>query len=481
MVDVNTQNKTISVNVSSSGVSSNVNASSDASSYYSNKAREWAISNRIVDGVDYSSKYYANISKTNALQSAETRELLQGEYNEYSQNLSDIATTEGNNAISAIQAQQTTSVNAVKTEGTTQVNLAKAQATAAADSATQASNVVKEVEEDLASKVDIDDMVAVDLPSPRSIGEYVWSSVPLTDAALHLPDGTILDGNGIYKDFVNVIADRYSKYPSLFVSETDWQAGVEQYGACGKYVYNASANTVRLPKVTGFVEGTLDVNALGDLVEAGLPQHTHSGSVTIPRSYESGGSLGNACLNEDYGDENRTFSLSIGNASNDIYGKSNTVQPQSILGYMYIVVATTTKTDVEVDIDNVATDLNNKVDVSNMVNAGSYISACAMPNFTVKTLLTAGATGTSYTAPASGIFHCLGQSTAVGGEMVFGVVDLSTGVAAGSNFNRDTAYKNGQFLTSFINVKKGDVVQLYYTNTTIKQFQFIYSEGEVNE
>ena len=67
MVDVNTQNKTISVNVSSSGVSSNVNASGDTTLYYSNKAKEWAISNRIVDGVDYSSKYYAGRANQSAL------------------------------------------------------------------------------------------------------------------------------------------------------------------------------------------------------------------------------------------------------------------------------------------------------------------------------------------------------------------------------------------------------------------------------
>lgn len=189
MVDVNTQNKTISVNVSSSGVSSNVNASGDTTMYYSNKAREWAISNRIVDSVDYSSKYYANISKTNALQSAETRELLQSEYNEYSQSLLDIATTEGNNAISAIQSQQTTSVNAVKTEGTTQVNLAKAQAIAAANSATQASNVVKEVEEDLASKVDIDDMVEVDF---ADAGSYIAGCAMPSDKYVELTLGATL-------------------------------------------------------------------------------------------------------------------------------------------------------------------------------------------------------------------------------------------------------------------------------------------------
>lgn len=71
MVDVNTQNKTISVNVSSSGVSSNVSASGDTTLYYSNKAKEWAISNRIVDGVDYSSKYYANLSENWAITAQE--------------------------------------------------------------------------------------------------------------------------------------------------------------------------------------------------------------------------------------------------------------------------------------------------------------------------------------------------------------------------------------------------------------------------
>lgn len=74
MVDVNTQNKTISVNVSSSGMSSNVSVSGDTSYYYSEKAREWAISNRIVDGVDYSSKYYANKSNQSAL-NAQTSEI----------------------------------------------------------------------------------------------------------------------------------------------------------------------------------------------------------------------------------------------------------------------------------------------------------------------------------------------------------------------------------------------------------------------
>ena len=94
MVDVNTQNKTISVNVSSSGVSSNVNASGDTTLYYSNKAREWAISNRIVDGVDYSSKYYAGMANQSALNAQSFAQSAQDSYNNFQQSvdsaLSDI-------------------------------------------------------------------------------------------------------------------------------------------------------------------------------------------------------------------------------------------------------------------------------------------------------------------------------------------------------------------------------------------------------
>ena len=67
MVDVSSQSNKVNITVSSSGVSSNVNASGDTTLYYSNKAREWAISNRIVDGVDYSSKYYAGKANESAL------------------------------------------------------------------------------------------------------------------------------------------------------------------------------------------------------------------------------------------------------------------------------------------------------------------------------------------------------------------------------------------------------------------------------
>ena len=48
--------------------------------------------------------------------------------------------------------------------------------------------------------------------------------------------------------------------------------------------------------------------------------------------------------------------------SSPVYGKSTTVQPQTIKSLLYICVANSVKTQIQVDIDNIATDLNGKAD-----------------------------------------------------------------------------------------------------------------------
>lgn len=51
------------ITVSSKGVRANINVGVDSSQYYSGLARQWAISDNIVNSEDYSSKYYAKYSK----------------------------------------------------------------------------------------------------------------------------------------------------------------------------------------------------------------------------------------------------------------------------------------------------------------------------------------------------------------------------------------------------------------------------------
>ena len=204
------------------------------------------------------------------------------------------------------------------------------------------------------------------------IGQTVFSLDPLIESDLHLLDGTVLPASGMYQGFIDRhIVPLFQNYPQRFCTEAEWQQSVSTYGVCGKYVYNAGVS-IRLPKVTGFVEGTLDPNALGDLVEAGLPNIEGSaGSATnlvsgafYLKNTVAGGNFNGTTTGSAYLDASR---------SSSVYGNSDTVQPQSIKGYMYIVVATGTKTNIEIDIDNVVTDLNNKVDISNMVEVPTII------------------------------------------------------------------------------------------------------------
>ena len=211
----------------------------------------------------------------------------------------------------------------------------------------------------------------------RNIGEIVTSTIPLADAGLHPLNGAKLE-YGIYKDFIDYIASIYSVNANYFCSENDWQTSVTNYGVCGKFVYDSTNNTVRLPKVTGFIEGvSFDNNGnpigIGNLTEAGLPnitgnftQGNTAGQIFTGLSSSGAFSMTSAIGTGAFASSNsaqrmKTFDFDASN-SNSIYGNSTTVQPQSVKVLYYIVVATTTKTDIEVDIDEIATDLNGKAD-----------------------------------------------------------------------------------------------------------------------
>ena len=250
--------------------------------------------------------------------------------------------------------------------------------------------------------------VATPIEGARNIGQIITSTIPLSDAGLHLLDGALISGSGSYADFVTYIAGLVSDYPDLFETEANWQTSVTNYGVCGKFVYDSVNNTVRLPKITGFIEGTTDPTALGDLVQAGLPNIT--GSFDRPNAYGNGPVNGAFSLGSSVGGYSRsttsvdssyvTFDASL---SNSIYGNSTTVQPQSIKAFYYIVIATSTKIDIEVDIDEIATDLNGKadVDLSNInptQTVKNTIVGWGMPDYNSKVTIAT----TTYEAPSDG-------------------------------------------------------------------------------
>lgn len=209
----------------------------------------------------------------------------------------------------------------------------------------------------------------------RNIGEIVASTIPLTDAGLHLLDGALIQGGGIYSAFVTYIAGLVSTYPNLFVTESAWQTAVTTYGVCGKFVYDSTNNTVRLPKVTGKVDGTTDVSALGDLAPlmVKLPNITgyfgqlavRDGNQTVGGAFYFSSHWGKAAHTD-----NDAYTVSFdASRSSSVYsgdGTDTTIHEQAINVLYYIVIATSTKTDIQVDIDEITTDLNGKVDKSDL-------------------------------------------------------------------------------------------------------------------
>ena len=67
--------------------------------------------------------------------------------------------------------------------------------------------------------------VALPIEPTRNIGQIIQSTIPLTDAGLHLLDGSVIQGDGIYSGFVNYIKNLYDggEYTTIFETENNWQ------------------------------------------------------------------------------------------------------------------------------------------------------------------------------------------------------------------------------------------------------------------
>lgn len=394
-------------------------------------------------------------------------------------------------------------------------------------------------------------------PTGRNVGELVYSAMPLTDAGLHLLDGTLLSGDGIYEEFVQYVAGLVSDYPSLFTSESTWQSTVSSKGVCGKFVYTASKqwykwycarygnylyteslspqphdpiyyyndasnwgvafyvqyfqegagydtlygdngsvsmtrahgdttidldipSTIRLPKITGIIEGTTSVSALGDLVAAGLPNITGTVGDTIETKLDptttgafyltttSSGGEGNGGY--------RYFGMGFdASLSNSIYGNSSTVQPQTIKQLVYMVIANSTKTEIEVDIDQIATDLNGKadVDLANLSGTGTTKIAHQVFPAIGFSSLTLGSSGTKYNASYDGYYVLQGKPTATSGfNVTMRITGNNFGICqAGESVSTSRTY----YL--FLPVRKGATVNISYSNFSSTTFGFVKAYG----
>lgn len=330
---------------------------------------------------------------------------------------------------------------------------------------------------------DTDYWEEVNLGGGYEVGDVIWRLLPTQDSGKHLLDGALIDGNGSYAAFVTYIAGLVTNYPNLFVTEADWQSSVTTYGVCGKFVYDSTNNTVRLPKITGIIEGTIDLSALSELVEAGLPNITGSLSQPAGHPYSDISDLGSGSFSgafwgtdsytqvqqnaNQYGTHISSFNLDASRSSSIYKNNFNKVQPQTINGFYYIVIATSTKTDIQVDIDQIATDLNGKADID-FANINDTATKSIVHNTRISDKYyqyTLGASGSTYTMLFDGELHfsCRAPSDSVN-HVPYSYLQNNT---QGFTIDGGSSYDIGW--TIVMNVKKGDVVSAVYGNQATGQ------------
>lgn len=113
-------------------------------------------------------------------------------------------------------------------------------------------------------------------------------------------------------------------------------------------------------------------------------------------------------------------------------------------------------------------------DLSNLTDAGKIVgSSLGMPSSTY-TDLTLGASASTYTAPANGLFYVSKRSGVAGEYIALGNDNIG--------YEEDYAGAANQVIPLRISVKKGEVVNLFYSlSGATAAFKFIYSVGSESE
>lgn len=203
------------------------------------------------------------------------------------------------------------------------------------------------------------------------IGLIFPSAIPQESASFHLLDGTTIAQDGVYADFVALLKQLVSSGYKLTCTQSEFDADVTRTGNCGKFVVDDSAKTVRLPKITKYIQGLSNLTDLGTSLEAGLPNIEGSVTFNVASQLKDSryytGSFTPSQKSTNYRTSETTNSVSSytdellfdASKSNEIYGKSDEVQTNATQYPYYIVLANSYKTEVQVDIDKVVSDINN--------------------------------------------------------------------------------------------------------------------------
>lgn len=288
--------------------------------------------------------------------------------------------------------------------------------------------------------------------------QTIVSELPLTDANLHLKDGALLSGSGAYSDYVDLIAEIYNSGDATtsFCTEAEWQTSNTNYGFCNKFVYDSVANTVRLPKVNsehgaliksyssgdswyriyqdGWCEQSnkIDISSAETTIQLLVPYVDTNYTVLNSDGWLSGTPAStNSCVRVL---SNSSFTAYFNSGYERWFacGYTDISDLQTAPIYEYIVVGIVSKTQIQIDIDNVLADLANKADkdfsnVSAPVQAFKNMSiGWIMPDYSSAiTSSTTPLSSTPFVAPSDGIYVMSGNWNSGTNKIYINGVDYS--------------------------------------------------------
>lgn len=165
-----------------------------------------------------------------------------------------------------------------------------------------------------------------------------WTgSIDLSGCYIKVGGNIIWQGDTLFKKRVG----------SYILDEDLWQTNNSYFGTCGKFVLDTTNRTIRLPNSVGILEGTNSNSELGNINPAGLPNITGSfrakDFVDNNAAPETSGAIYSTTYDgrdASNGANTTVYDLRIdASRSNPIYGRSNTVQPQTTKVLHYMVVS----------------------------------------------------------------------------------------------------------------------------------------------
>lgn len=263
------------ITVSSTQQSTEITASTDTGRFWSQVSKNWAVSDVIVDNIDYSSKHYAGIAKESAENAQNIEEIVKNDYNaflEASMTANSELQATKENAITEIESNKINAVdsmNAVKNDAVDSINSTKT--TVLNDIELVAEGEKQEIEDLIdTGKDEIKDTIdGIKVLTTLEIGDIGFTQMAIDESK---GKRRVLNGQLIiqdqYVEFTNIVKNSVALNPDLACTESEWQTELTMSanGVCYKYVIDDEAGTIRLPKYPDYFDVSINTGAKSQTV-----------------------------------------------------------------------------------------------------------------------------------------------------------------------------------------------------------------------